>query len=107
MEFDCSIREIPKEETEEALSLVWRVFQEYEAPDYAEQGIDEFYKSIHEEGYLSRLCWYGAFVQEKLGRGYCGKERGDAYRPVFCRGIISRTGDWGTAVSGCPEGEPF
>lgn len=66
MEFDCSIREIPKEETEEALSLVWRVFQEYEAPDYAEQGIDEFYKSIHEEGYLSRLCWYGAFVQEKL-----------------------------------------
>lgn len=56
MEFDCSIREIPKEETEEALSLVWRVFQEYEAPDYAEQGIDEFYKSIHEEGYLSRLC---------------------------------------------------
>ena len=45
MEFDCSIREIPKEETEEALSLVWRAFQEYEAPDYAEQGIDEFYKA--------------------------------------------------------------
>lgn len=33
------IRKILKEETKEALELVWKVFLEYEAPDYSEDGI--------------------------------------------------------------------
>ena len=77
MEFDCSIREIPKEETEEALSLVWRVFQEYEAPGCAEEGIDEFYKASMRMGIcpgfagmgrLFRKNWPGLLRQGTRGR---------------------------------------
>ena len=66
MEFDCSIRGLDLPETEEALHLVWKVFQKYEAPDYTKEGIEAFYKSIHDESYLSQLCWYGAFIGETL-----------------------------------------
>ena len=40
------IREILKEEMKDALELVWKVFLEYEAPDYTEEGIKEFKKAI-------------------------------------------------------------
>lgn len=49
-----------------ALSLVWNTFLEFEAPGYSEEGITEFYKSIHDEAYLQQLCMYGAFLDEKL-----------------------------------------
>ena len=49
-----------------ALSLVWDVFLEFEAPEYSEDGIKEFYESIHEEAYLQQLCMYGAFLDDKL-----------------------------------------
>lgn len=37
---------LKKEEIREALDLVWAVFQEFQAPDYSEQGIEEFQKFI-------------------------------------------------------------
>lgn len=39
---------------------------EYEAPDYSKEGVEEFYKSIHDESYLSKLCMYSAFMDHKL-----------------------------------------
>ena len=66
MDFDCAIRTLRPEELDAARELVWRVFLAYEAPDYPREGAEEFYKSIHEEAYLSTLCWYGAFAQERL-----------------------------------------
>lgn len=36
------IRKILKEEMKKALELVWKVFWEYEAPNYTEEGIKEF-----------------------------------------------------------------
>ena len=42
-----NIRKLKDFETELALNLVWKVFKEYESPDYSEEGIEEFYKSIH------------------------------------------------------------
>ncbi len=63
---DVIIREIDKTAFDEALSLVWRVFQEYEASDYTQQGIDEFYKSIHDESFLSKLSMFGAYINEEL-----------------------------------------
>ena len=46
----------------EALSLVWRVFLEYEAPDYTEEGINEFKKTIDDVSWVnardfSKICW--------------------------------------------------
>ena len=52
---EISVRELKESESADALLLVWDVFMEYEAPDYSEEGIAEFYKSIHDEGYLSKL----------------------------------------------------
>ena len=49
-----------------ALPLVWNVFLKFEAPEYLEEGVKEFYKSIHDEAYLQQLCMYGAFLDEKL-----------------------------------------
>ena len=49
-----------------ALLLVWSVFLEFEAPEYSEDGIKEFYKSIHDEAYLQELSMYGAFLEDKL-----------------------------------------
>lgn len=49
-----------------ALSLVWDVFLEFEAPEYSEAGVNEFYKSIHDKAYLQQICMYGAFLDDKL-----------------------------------------
>ena len=38
-----------------ALQLAWRVFQEYESPDYTEKGIKEFYESINNPDYIKML----------------------------------------------------
>lgn len=63
---DITVRELERGECSKALTLVWRVFQEYEAPDYTKEGVEEFYRSICDEKYLSELCLYGAFDREVL-----------------------------------------
>ena len=66
MKANYFIRKIRQEEIEKALLLVWQVFLEYEAKNYTKDGVQEFYKSIHDENYISSLDWYGAFIEEKL-----------------------------------------
>lgn len=63
---EYNIRKLESIETKTALNMVYKVFMEYEASDYSEEGIKEFYKSIHDENYLSKLCLYGAFDSEQL-----------------------------------------
>ncbi|MCR4616271.1 MAG: GNAT family N-acetyltransferase [Clostridiales bacterium] len=92
MEFNCCIRKLEKEEREPALSLVWKVFQEYEAPDYSKEGMDEFYKSIHDERYLSLLCMYGAFVDEKLVGVITTRSEGTHIALFFVDGQYQRKG---------------
>lgn len=60
------IRKLDNEGQQKALTLVWKAFLEYEAPDYTQEGIEEFYKSIHDENYLSMLSICGAFSNEEL-----------------------------------------
>lgn len=55
------IRKILKEEMKEALDLVWRVFLEYEAPDYTEEGIKEFKKTIDDNNWIEERDFYGAY----------------------------------------------
>lgn len=82
MEGNCRIRELRKEEIGEALDLVLRVFQAYEAPDYTEEGVETFYQSVHEEGYLAQLRWYGAFAPEGLV-GVLATRSGGAHIALF------------------------
>lgn len=83
---EISVRELKESESADALLLVWDVFMEYEAPDYSEEGIAEFYKSIHDEGYLQVQAPYVRCIYGKqVGWRYCDAKRGRAHRSVFCK----------------------
>lgn len=89
---DLIIKGLNKEETEDALSLVWRVFLEYEAPDYTQEGIDAFYQSIHDESYLSALSVYGAFSNEALVGVIATRNGGGHIALFFVDGKYHRQG---------------
>lgn len=55
------IRKILKEEINDALELVWKVFLEFEAPDYIEEGVKEFKKTIDDNEWIKARDFYGAF----------------------------------------------
>ena len=92
MMLNLSIKRLDKEETENALNLVWEVFLEYEAPDYTQEGIDAIYKSIHNENYLSMLSVYGAFSNEKLVGVIATRNNGKHIALFFVDGKYHRQG---------------
>ena len=55
------IRKLRECEAEAARSLAWKVFSEYEAPDYPQEGIAEFQKALRNEAYLAGIEYFGAF----------------------------------------------
>ena len=63
---NITIRRLFEDERPATLDLAWRVFSEYESPDYSAEGTEEFRKCLHDEGYLSGLHYYGAFDGGKL-----------------------------------------
>lgn len=75
-----------------ALPLVWKVFLEFEAPEYSEDGIKEFYKSIQEEAFLQQLCMYGAFLDEKLIGVIAARNAGSHIALFFVDGKYHRQG---------------
>ncbi len=60
------IRNIKKDEMPEALDLVWRVFLKFEAPDYTEEGIQEFKRTIDDSEWVNKRDFYGAFIDNKV-----------------------------------------
>ena len=60
------VRRLAQNEIPAALDLAWRVFSEYESPDYAPEGTEEFRKCLHDEEYLHGLQYYGTFDGGKL-----------------------------------------
>ena len=60
------IRKIEKEEMNNALKLVWEVFLEFEAPDYTEEGIKEFRRTLDNNEWVNNRDFYGAFEGGKL-----------------------------------------
>ena len=63
---EVSIRKLFAEERASALDLAWRVFSEYESPDYSKEGTEEFKKCLHDEKYLAGIEYYGAFDGNRL-----------------------------------------
>ena len=60
------IRRLSDPEIPAALDLAWKVFSEYESPDYSIEGTEEFRKCMHDEEYLYGIDYYGAFDSSKL-----------------------------------------
>ena len=40
------VKKLLPEQRKEALDLAWKVFQQFEAPEYSKEGIEEFHKFI-------------------------------------------------------------
>lgn len=59
---DTSVRILKtrKRDIPAALSLCWKVFQEFEAPDYTQEGVDEFFRFIDGEWKQFGLKFYTA-----------------------------------------------
>ena len=60
------VRPLEKAEKGKALQLAWKVFCEFESPDYAPEGTEEFKKCLNDDAYLAGIRYYGAFGEEKL-----------------------------------------
>lgn len=50
----------------DAIKLIWEVFLEYEAPNYTEEGIEEFRRSINDQEWVSKKKFYGYYQDNKL-----------------------------------------
>jgi GNAT superfamily N-acetyltransferase len=60
------IRELTPGEFDEALGLAKRVFMEFEAPDYSEEGVRSFFGSLDDPGFVAMLRIYGAYDRGQL-----------------------------------------
>lgn len=65
------IVKLKKNEIKNALELVWTVFQEFEAPDYSQQGIEEFRKFISYDSMIKQfeteeIFFWGCKVNHEL-----------------------------------------
>jgi predicted GNAT family N-acyltransferase len=65
-ETGMEIREITKEGLPAALDLIWKVFLEFEAPEYSQEGVDEFKRYIDQQAEELTLKVYGAFGLDEL-----------------------------------------
>lgn len=65
------IIKLEKDDIRNALELVWAVFQEFEAPDYSKQGIEEFRKFISYDSIIDKfdkgeICFWGSIDNDSL-----------------------------------------
>ena len=60
------IKKIEFENLDEGLDLIWNTFLEYEAPDYSQEGIEEFKRSVFDKEWLSAREFYGAYEENIL-----------------------------------------
>lgn len=60
------VKKLLPEQRKEALDLAWKVFQQFEAPEYSKEGIEEFHKFITYTAPSADMEFWGAFINEKL-----------------------------------------
>lgn len=60
------VRHLSNREIPEAHDLAWKVFLQYESPDYSAEGTEEFRKCLHDADYLNNIEYYGAFLRDAM-----------------------------------------
>ena len=65
---DASVRimKARKKDIPDALELCWKVFLEFEAPDYTQEGVDEFHRFIDGEWKQFGLDFYTAVHDDRI-----------------------------------------
>ena len=86
------IKQLTKQEIINALPLVWKVFNEYEAVNYSAFGTQAFYHAIHDEGFIDQLSAYGAFDGETLIGILASRNKGGHIALFFVDGTYHRQG---------------
>lgn len=86
------IKEMKREDWKDALSLVWKVFLEYEAPEYAKEGVDSFHHTLEDDSYLSMLRMFGAYKDGKLVGVIATRSEGTHIAFFFVDGKYHRRG---------------
>ena len=61
-----TIRRLGPEELPAACALAWEVFCQFEAPEYAPEGIAEFRRTLDDREVIRRMYVYGAFAGDTL-----------------------------------------
>ena len=84
------ITKIQKDNLKKVLDLVWEVFQEFEAPNYSNQGIEEFkkfisYNTIAEKLDKGELFILGCYVNEKLAGVIATRNKSHICMLFVCR----------------------
>ena len=77
-----TVRVLTNEEYGEALELARKVFSEYEAPEYSQQGVDSFCAAIRDREYIAQLRVYGAYDGRTL-IGMLATRSGGAHIALF------------------------
>lgn len=60
------VRRLRAGEIPDALALMWKVFLQFEAPEYSAEGIASFRVSLEDEERIRSMTFYGAFDGKKL-----------------------------------------
>ncbi len=63
---DITIHELSNDEITIALELTWEVFMEFEAPDYSQEGINEFRSFLDDQDAMKKLRFWGALNLNKM-----------------------------------------
>lgn len=86
------IKQLTKQEIINALPLVWKVFNEYEAVNYPTTGTQAFWNAIHDEGFIDQLSAYGAFISDSLIGILAVRNEGGHIALFFVDGAYHRQG---------------
>ena len=60
------IHKLAPTEISDAIALAWRVFQQFEAPDYGAMGVESFRSTIYNASFTAQLRLYGAYQGDAL-----------------------------------------
>lgn len=61
-----TIKRLTPEELPGALSLIWEVFFQFVAPEYSEEGVQEFRASLDDNEHSRAMHFYGAYAGDEL-----------------------------------------
>ena len=86
------VRELLPSEIGESLDLAWRVFSDFEAPDYSPEGVEEFRRSIHDPIFIERLRFFGAWKMDRLVGMLATRNNGSHIAQFFVDKAFHRQG---------------
>ena len=89
---DIVIRVLDSQDMDDAVRLILAVFDEFEAPDYSEEGVREFYGSIRNDDFMNSLCFIGAFKDNELAGIIATRNEGSHIALLFVEKKFQKQG---------------